>query len=118
MKDAVYGQHAADCALRVTLAVTFRQRLRGLLRTTAQDDEVLLLTPCRSIHTYGMRYALDVAFVDERGVVVLSARNVVAGKKISCRQAVAVLERAATPSRAWLCVGQALMLLPKRPRGT
>ena len=29
-----------------------------------------MIDPCRSVHTLGMKYAIDVAFVDTDGVVV------------------------------------------------
>ena len=34
------------------------------------DGEGLWIVPCRSVHTLGMRYPIDVAFLDGRGVVV------------------------------------------------
>jgi len=46
-------------------------RLRGLLgRPGLREGEGLLLTPCRSIHMFGMSFPLDVAFTDPRGTVV------------------------------------------------
>lgn len=48
-------------------------RLRGLLfrRPLAADGtEALLIRPCNSIHTVGMRYALDVVFLDGAGTVL------------------------------------------------
>lgn len=56
---------------RVGLADRWWSRLRGLLGRTALDEgEGLLLVPCRSVHMLGMRFALDVAFVDARGEVL------------------------------------------------
>ena len=58
---------------RVRLADGWLTRLRGMLaRPAPLEGEGLLLSPCRSIHMYGMRYALDVAFLDARGGVVAS----------------------------------------------
>ncbi len=46
-------------------------RLRGMLgRPQPGTGEGLLLAPCRGVHMYGMRYPLDVIFVNEDGVVV------------------------------------------------
>lgn len=43
-----------------------RDRVRGLLgRRTGELDGALLLRPARSVHTIGMRFAIDVAFCDE-----------------------------------------------------
>lgn len=44
-------------------------RRRGLLGTDGYDG-ALVLRPCRWIHTLGMRYAIDVAYLDERGEVI------------------------------------------------
>ncbi len=46
-----------------------RGRARGLLGRDGIDG-VLVLRPCRNVHTIGMRFAIDVAFCDRSGVVV------------------------------------------------
>ena len=57
-------------ATRVFLAGTSRDRRIGLSRHTRLDSqEGLLLTPCEAIHTVGMRFALDVLFIDPSGRV-------------------------------------------------
>jgi len=56
---------------KVRTASTFLPRFVGLLGTAAiADGEGLWIVPCRSVHTLGMRYPIDVAFLDARGVVV------------------------------------------------
>ena len=56
---------------RVRTAKTFLSRLVGLLGTAAiAEGEGLWIAPCRSVHTLGMRFPIDVAFLDARGVVV------------------------------------------------
>jgi uncharacterized membrane protein (UPF0127 family) len=46
-------------------------RLRGLLgRRALAPGEGLLLVPCKSVHTFGMRLVIDVAFLDPSGRVV------------------------------------------------
>jgi uncharacterized membrane protein (UPF0127 family) len=56
---------------KVRTAGTFLSRLVGLLGTAAiAEGEGLWIVPCRSVHTLGMRYPIDVAFLDARGVVV------------------------------------------------
>jgi len=55
----------------VRTASTFLSRLVGLLGTAAiAEGEGLWIVPCRGVHTLGMRYPIDVAFLDARGVVV------------------------------------------------
>ena len=56
---------------RIGVADGWWSRLRGLLgRPAPVEGEGLLLVPCRSVHMFGMRGALDVAFVDEDGAVI------------------------------------------------
>ena len=51
------------------LAEHFGARLRGLLGRDGIDGG-LLLRPAKSVHTIGMRFAIDVAFLDKDDVVV------------------------------------------------
>lgn len=62
---------------RAHVAASWLQRLRGLLfYQPLSDTEGLWITPCRSIHTLGMRYALDVVFVDREKRVRALRSNV------------------------------------------
>ena len=57
--------------LRVSTAASFWQRLVGLLgRAGLPADQALLITPCNNIHTFFMRFAIDVVFLDRDGVIV------------------------------------------------
>lgn len=56
---------------RVWIASGRRDRMRGLLgRDELPRGELLLLEPCGAIHTFGMRFALDVLFLDRDWRVV------------------------------------------------
>ena len=56
---------------RIAVAETWWQRLRGLLgRPALRHGEGLLITPCRAIHMAGMKYPLDVVFLDRQSTVV------------------------------------------------
>lgn len=60
-----------DLARRARVAESHWTRLRGLLgRRRLRPGEGLVITPSRGIHTWGMHYALDVAFTDAVGRVV------------------------------------------------
>jgi uncharacterized membrane protein (UPF0127 family) len=56
------------------VAASFRARSRGLLGRTGVEG-ALLLSPCSGVHTLGMRFPIDVAFLD-RGLTVLAVRTV------------------------------------------
>lgn len=60
-----------DLAARAELADTFVARLRGLLgKPLLRTGEGILLTPCNAVHMWGMKYPIDVAFLDSEGVVM------------------------------------------------
>jgi uncharacterized membrane protein (UPF0127 family) len=94
---------------RVLLATRLSSRLRGLLFTPDSNDLMVLL-PCHDIHTFGMRYAIDTAFIDASGLVVRSVRDVLPNKRLRVPEAVAVLERRAIPRELWFEVGDRVSL--------
>ena len=58
---------ASDAAL----ADNFISRLKGLLGTDKLDTgKALIIFPCNSIHTFGMKYPIDVVFLDNHDKVV------------------------------------------------
>jgi uncharacterized membrane protein (UPF0127 family) len=80
----------------VFVAGTFRARLLGLAWVTDLPDDCGLLIPgCNSIHTFGMRFALDVAFLGSDGAVLREVKGVPPRRVVRCRGASAVLERRA-----------------------
>jgi len=93
--------------LRVRIASNFLTRALGLLvGTPLGAAEGLLIAPCSSIHTFGMRYAIDVVFVDRQGRVLRVCPEVHAGRMRIARSARGVLElRAGTAARHGLAAG-------------
>jgi uncharacterized protein len=60
-------------ASRAAVADSFGHRLRGLLaRPPVREGGGMLLLECGSVHTIGMGYPIDVAFLDAEGRVVRS----------------------------------------------
>lgn len=75
------------------MAVGFRARLLGLAGLSRGVAGAGLLIPrCRGVHTFGMRFSLDIHFLDEGGEVVSTRRAVRPRRLVSHRAAVAVLE--------------------------
>jgi uncharacterized membrane protein (UPF0127 family) len=58
-----------DVLAAAEVAVTRKVRRRGLLGRD-QVEGVLVLRPCRQVHTLGMRFPIDVAFCDRYGFVL------------------------------------------------
>jgi uncharacterized membrane protein (UPF0127 family) len=77
----------------VPVASTRRARLLGLAGLPAQRAGIGLLLPrCRSVHTFGMRFSLDVLFLDDSGAVVAERLAVSPRRIVRCRDAAAALE--------------------------
>ncbi|MCX4864801.1 DUF192 domain-containing protein [Streptomyces sp. NBC_00257] len=64
--DAQGGQEEA---IPLRIAASYRARSRGLL---GQDgiDGALMITPCGSVHSFRMRFTIDVAYLDRKFKVV------------------------------------------------
>ncbi len=83
-------------------------KARGLLGRDGVDG-ALLIENCRSVHSFGMRFDLDVAFLDGAGVVLKTVhlrRNRSTGLVVRARS---VVEAEAGSFREWaLAVGDLL----------
>jgi len=78
---------------RVPVAVTLLSRLLGLaFMRPERAGQGLLIPRCRSVHTFGMRFALDLDFLDECGALISRRADVPANRIVSERDADAVLE--------------------------
>lgn len=56
---------------RLEIAVTLRQQTVGLIgRRELPADAGLWLHPCSGIHTFGVRFPIDVLFLDREGTIV------------------------------------------------
>lgn len=68
MKQIVNQSNGSILADNIRVAGTFWGRLKGLMfKQCLTKGECLIIRPCNMIHTFGMRFALDVVFVAERG---------------------------------------------------
>lgn len=71
-------------------------RLRGLAGLRSPPARVaLLLAPCRSVHTCGMRFEVDLVWLGPSGAVLRVDCGVRPWRVRSCRRACGVLEAAA-----------------------
>lgn len=65
----------------IIMADTYTKRLQGLLgRKGLEDKEGMMIVPCNSIHTYRMKFSIDVLFVDRDNVVVKVLRDFKPGR--------------------------------------
>jgi uncharacterized membrane protein (UPF0127 family) len=82
--------------VRLLVAHGRRSRLLGLAGLRAPPAGAALLLPgCRSVHTLGMRFALDLLWLGGDGTLVRLDRAVAPRRLRSCLRARAVVEVAA-----------------------
>ena len=64
-------RNSRTLARRIELAVDSSTRRRGLLgRDTFERGSALIIAPCGAIHTFFMRFAIDIVFVTRDGRVL------------------------------------------------
>ena len=67
----------AKIADRVQLAGDGRNRRKGLLgRDTLPSGEGLWIVPCEAVHTFGMRFPIDLVYLDRQLRIVKIRSNV------------------------------------------
>jgi uncharacterized protein len=90
IRNATRGTLLATAA---TVADTSETRRTGLLKhSSLPRGEGLLIAPCEGIHTFGMKFAIDVLFLT-RNRKVLKLRAAMGPRRISlCLRAHSVLE--------------------------
>ena len=93
------GQHLLNertgevVAAEIELAADSQSRNRGLLgRSSLAAGHVLIIAPCNAIHTFFMRFTIDIVFVDKRGRVKKVCRKVRPWRARVCLGAFAALE--------------------------
>ena len=78
---------------RADAADTSEKRRRGLLKHTHLDPgEGLWISPCEAVHSFGMKFAIDLVYLDKKKRVRKVRRNLVPRRLSACLTAHSVLE--------------------------
>ena len=94
------GIAGSDATLGVDVARSWRQRLRGWLgRMQAPVGRGLLILRCDAVHTIGMRFPIDLVFIDAGGRILRIDHRVPPWRLRLCLGAHSVLELAAGEAR-------------------
>ena len=86
--------------MRIVVADSPWKRLLGLALRRRPPGHALLLPRCRSVHTFGMRFELDLVWLDADGRVLRVDEAVPPCRVRRCRGAAAVLEAGRMPAMA------------------
>lgn len=80
--------HAGRAAISMRIADDFITRLMGLFSgEKLVEGEAIYLSPCNAVHTIGMRYFIDVLFLDNSNRIIKVERNVKKNSFHYCRDA-------------------------------
>ena len=86
----------AELANRVQLAGDGANRRKGLLgRESLAPGEGLWIVPCEAVHTFGMRFPIDLIYLDRKHRIVKTRSNVGPWRLSACLRAHSVIELAA-----------------------
>ena len=92
--------------LRVAEAATRASRIKGLARLDAMPASTALHIPrCRSVHTFTMRFPLDLIWLDKAGRVVRVDPQVPPRRLKSCLRARSVVEARGGTADTFLAAG-------------
>jgi uncharacterized protein len=84
---------AANSAFDVSVTNTRFERMKGLLgKVGLKADEGMLISKCNMVHTFGMKFPIDVVFLNESLDVLKIAHNVRPNRIAVCFGAKCVLE--------------------------
>jgi uncharacterized protein len=103
LSDEPWGERLAgleeltlDGGLTLLVARTFRERRRGLAKMTPLPaGYALRILKCNSIHTFGMRFALDLVWLGRDGRLLRVDHGVAPRRMKLCVRARSVVETAA-----------------------
>lgn len=85
-----------ELARWVDVADDAASRRKGLLgRKTLIDGEGLWIVPCEAVHTFGMRFSIDLVYLDHHKRVKKVCHSVPASRLSACLSAHSVVELAA-----------------------
>jgi uncharacterized protein len=100
--------------MRIRTALRWWTRAVGLLATASLEDPCgLWISPCNSVHTLGMRYAIDVVFMRADGTIAKVVERLPPWRAAGCLNAKSTLElRAGLADQLGLRPGMALAFEP------
>ena len=105
--DGLPSERLAN-GLVIVEAKSHSARRRGLARLNSLPaDHALRIPGCWSVHTFGMRFALDLIWLDKRGAVARVDRDVPPGRMRTCVRARSVIETLAGEADAFVAAGVA-----------
>lgn len=110
---AVVANPERELAETVHVAHSLFARMKGLLgRQSLHAGEALWIKPCKGIHTFGMKFAIDAVFLDSANRVVAMISDLPPNRmsRIHARAASVIELRAGTLARTTLAIGETIAI--------
>ncbi|MEE2025769.1 MULTISPECIES: DUF192 domain-containing protein [Alkalimonas] len=96
MRTAKAELASNKATLQLFMADNWWLRLRGLLgRPALTSQQAMLIAPCHSVHTLGMRYSIDVVYLNKDYQVLKVVENLHPGRFSACKGARYTIELSA-----------------------
>lgn len=74
---AINSTKHREIANKLKVAENVFTRMKGLLgRSSLAEGEGLLIRPCKGIHTFGMKFPIDVVFLNKNNRVIAISKNI------------------------------------------
>lgn len=111
IRGSLTRANSNNCVIQnVRKTTNFIERMCGLLGKPAlKDNEGLLIVPCSSVHTFAMRYAIDLVFMDKQFTIVKTVKTLKPWRMAVSNASSMVLELAASSiDKLQLSIGQQL----------
>jgi uncharacterized membrane protein (UPF0127 family) len=108
---------SAELATFVVAAVNSATRRRGLLGLDRMPDgQALIIAPCNAVHTWFMRFPIDLLFVKKTGEIIKRCDSVRAWRMAVGWRAYAVVELAGGSLDAATARGDVIEIVPGAER--
>ena len=104
----------SELANAAEIARTSSARQKGLLgRTRLPEGGGLWIIPCESVHTFFMKFSIDLVYIDRKNVVRKVCRNVRPWRLSACLTAHSIIELpVGTIDRSHTAPGDQIEILP------
>lgn len=91
------------------VADTFLKRLLGYMFRREPHHDAILFNPCSSIHTFFMKFDIDVLFIDENMIVIKKIENLRPWKVIMPVKGASIVIEAKTGTFKELAEGSCIL---------
>jgi len=75
-------KYNSETIINVFIADSFIKRLFGYMFRSKPHHEAIMLKPCNSIHTFFMKFNIDVLFLDKQMKVIKKIENLKPGQVV------------------------------------